>query len=82
MGEGSTDGQNCVLPAAESLLIQSLVQVFIHEFPGPRRENEGRTCPLPPELVLNKIIGWDAADGRFAYDHNYASEQTDWTYTT
>ena len=75
---GSTDGQKCALPTGESLLIQSLVQVFADEFRG----HEGGTCPLPRELVFHKIVDWDAAAGRFVYDEHYASKQTDWTYST
>ena len=74
---GSTDGQKCALPTGESLLIQSLVQVFAHEF----RSHDSGMCPLPRELVFHKIVDWDAAGGRFVYDRDYASKQTDWTYT-
>jgi NADH:ubiquinone oxidoreductase subunit F (NADH-binding) len=75
---GSTDGQKCALPTGESLLIQSLVQVFTDEF----QSHEGGTCPLPRELAFHKIVDWDAADMRFAYDQTYTSKQTDWTYAT
>jgi len=75
---GSTDGQKCALPTGESLLIQSLVQVFTDEF----QSHEGGVCPLPRELAFHKIVDWDAADVRFVYDQTYASKQTDWTYTT
>ena len=34
---GSTDGQKCALPTGESLLMQSLVQVFGGRVPQPRR---------------------------------------------
>jgi NADH:ubiquinone oxidoreductase subunit F (NADH-binding) len=75
---GSTDGQKCALPTGESLLIQSLVQVFIDEFRG----HERGACPLPRELVFHKIVDWDAAGWRFVYDHHYARKQPDWTYAT
>lgn len=39
---GSTDGQKCALPTGESLLIQSLVQVFANEFRG-----HVGACPPP-----------------------------------
>jgi hypothetical protein len=69
---GSTGGQKCALPTGESLLMQSLVQVFGDEF--------GRPCPLPCELPFHKIVDWDATPARFAYDLAYADKQPDWTY--
>ncbi len=74
---GSTDGQKCALPTGESLLMQSVVQVFGEEFLG----HLGRTCPLPRELPFHKIVDWDAAALRFDYDAAYASRQPDWTTT-
>jgi NADH-quinone oxidoreductase subunit F len=76
--KGSTDGQKCALPTGESLLIQSLVQVFAKEFRG----HIGRVCPLPRELMFHKIIDWDAATERFVYDENYEWKQPDWTYAS
>jgi NADH-quinone oxidoreductase subunit F len=73
---GSTDGQKCALPTGESLLMQSVVQVFADEF-GSHVDG---TCPLPRELVLHKIIDWHAAAGRFLYDESYASKRSDWTF--
>jgi NADH-quinone oxidoreductase subunit F len=75
---GSTDGQKCALPTGESLLMQSLVQVFAQEFGS----HIGGSCPLPRELNLHKIVDWDQAAGRFLYDPTYANKQPDWTYTT
>jgi NADH-quinone oxidoreductase subunit F len=72
---GSTDGQKCALPTGESLLIQSVVQVFGDEFRG----HLGTSCALPRELTFHKIVGWDAASGRFQYDLAYADRQPDWT---
>jgi NADH-quinone oxidoreductase subunit F len=74
----STGGQKCALPTGESLLMQSLVQVFGDEFTG----HLGRSCPRPRELPLHKIVDWDAAAGRFAYDPTYADKQPDWTYAS
>ena len=74
--KGSTDGQKCALPTGESLLIQSLVQVFADEFRG----HIGHVCPLPRELTFHKIIDWDGATERFVYDQNYEWKQPDWTY--
>jgi NADH:ubiquinone oxidoreductase subunit F (NADH-binding) len=73
---GSTGGQKCALPTGESLLMQSLVQVFGDEF----ARHLGRSCPLPRQLPLHKIVDWDASAGRFAYDLTYAKKQPDWTY--
>ena len=75
---GSTDGQKCALPTGESLLIQSLVQVFAQEFRG----HIGHVCPLPRELMFHKIIDWDAATERFVYDESYEWKQPDWTYAS
>ena len=72
---GSTGGQKCALPTGESLLMQSLVQLFGDEFAG----HVGRPCPLPRELPFHKIVDWDAEAGRFAYDLAYADKQPDWT---
>jgi NADH-quinone oxidoreductase subunit F len=72
---GSTDGQKCALPTGESLLIQSVVQVFGDEFRG----HLGTSCALPRELIFHKIVGWDAASGRFQYDLAYADRRPDWT---
>ncbi len=73
---GSTGGQKCALPTGESLLMQSLVQVFGDEF----ARHIGASCPLPRELPFHKIVDWDATAGRFAYDLAYAKKQPDWTY--
>ncbi len=75
---GSTDGQKCALPTGESLLMQSLVQVFGEEFGS----HVGGVCPLPRELSFHKIVDWDATAGRFVYDETYASKRSDWTYDT
>jgi NADH-quinone oxidoreductase subunit F len=72
---GSTDGQKCALPTGESLLIQSVVQVFGDEFRG----HLGTVCALPRELTFHKIVGWDAENARFRYDLAYAGRQPDWT---
>jgi NADH-quinone oxidoreductase subunit F len=72
---GSTDGQKCALPTGESLLIQSVVQVFGDEFRG----HLGTVCALTRELTFHKIVGWDAENGRFRYDLAYAGRQPDWT---
>jgi NADH:ubiquinone oxidoreductase subunit F (NADH-binding) len=76
--KSSTDGQKCALPTGESLLIQSLVQVFAQEFGS----HIGGSCPLSRELTFHKIVDWDQAAGRFLYDLTYASKQADWTYAT
>jgi len=75
---GSTDGQKCALPTGESLLMQSVVQVFADEF----RRHVGGSCPLPRELVFHKIVDLDPASDRFVYDETYASKSPDWTYAT
>ena len=71
---GSTDGQKCALPTGESLLIQSVVQVFGDEF----RDHFGAPCPRPRDLTFHKIVGWDPATGRFAYDTT-TDRQAGWT---
>ena len=72
----STDGQKCGLPTGESLLIQSLVQIFADEFLA----HAGTSCPLPRDLAFHKIIDWDPTSNRFLYDPTYASKQPDWTF--
>jgi NADH-quinone oxidoreductase subunit F len=73
--KSSTDGQKCALPTGESLLIQSLVQVFTDEF----REHVGAGCPRPRELTFHKIVDRDPATERFVYDAAYGSTRPDWT---
>ncbi len=72
---GSTDGQKCALPTGESLLMQSVVQVFGDEF----RAHLGSPCPRPRDLVFHKIAGWDPERRAFRYDAAYANRQADWT---
>ena len=72
---GSTDGQKCALPTGESLLVQSLVQVFADEF----RAHVDGACPLPRSMPFHKIVDWDPEAGRFEYDAGYASRRADWT---
>jgi NADH-quinone oxidoreductase subunit F len=74
---GSTDGQKCALPTGESLLMQSVVQVFEDDFRG----HSGAGCPYPRELIFHKIVDWDATSERFVYDDTYSDKQPDWTYT-
>jgi NADH-quinone oxidoreductase subunit F len=71
----STDGQKCALPTGESLLVQSVVQVFGDEF----RAHLGSPCPRPRDLVFHKIAGWDPATQAFRYDTAYTDRQPDWT---
>jgi NADH-quinone oxidoreductase subunit F len=72
----SIDGQKCALPTGESLLMQSVVQVFADEF----RAHVGTPCPLPRDLPFHKIVGWDPTMNRFEYDLAYASKRPDWTF--
>jgi NADH:ubiquinone oxidoreductase subunit F (NADH-binding) len=71
-----TDGQKCALPTGESLLMQSLLQTFTHEFEGHEtpceRHRDG--------LLLPKIVGFDDDAGRFRYDQDYPSKRADWTF--
>jgi NADH-quinone oxidoreductase subunit F len=71
-----TDGQKCALPTGESLLMQSLVQVFAEEF----RRHIGTSCPLPRQLPFHKIVDWDQDAAQFVYDSTYGEKQPDWTY--
>jgi hypothetical protein len=54
--------------------MQSLVQAFGEEFAS----HVGKPCPLRREFSLHKLVDWDAAAGRFAYDLAYADKQPDW----
>jgi NADH-quinone oxidoreductase subunit F len=74
----STDGQKCALPTGESLLIQSVVQVFADEFLA----HVDTSCPLPRELPFHKIVDWEPAINRFRYDLTYADKQPDWTFAS
>jgi NADH:ubiquinone oxidoreductase subunit F (NADH-binding) len=74
----STDGQKCALPTGESLLIQSLVQVFADEFRG----HVGTGCSFGRELVFHKIADWEPGSSRFVYDAEYGAKQADWTYAS
>ena len=73
---GSTDGQKCALPTGESLLMQSVVQVFRQEF----QNHVDGVCPFPRELAFHKIVDWDPAANRFRYDGDVVSKRPDWTY--
>lgn len=75
---GSTDGQKCALPTGESLLIQSLVQVFGDDFGS----HSGGGCPFARDLRFHKIVDWDTPSGRFLYDEAYAGKQPDWTFSS
>jgi len=72
----STDGQKCALPTGESLLMQSVVQVFADEF----RAHVGTPCPLPRDLPFHKIVDWNPTMNRFEYDESYAGKRPDWTF--
>ena len=73
------DGRSEVrAPHGESLLIQSLVQVFGDDF----RRHSGGSCPYPRELPFHKIVDRDATTERFIYDEGYATRQPDWTFDT
>jgi NADH-quinone oxidoreductase subunit F len=71
-----TDAQRCALPTGETLIAQSAVQVFGHEF----AEHFGRRCPRPRDLPLPKILDFDEETGVFLYDERYRLKQPDWTY--
>lgn len=72
----STDGQKCALPTGESLLIQSVVQVFADELLA----HVGIPCPLPRDLPFHKIVAWEPTIDRFRYDPTYADKRPDWTF--
>jgi hypothetical protein len=71
-----TDAQRCALPTGETLIAQSAVQVFGHEF----AEHFGRGCPRPRDLPVPKILDFDEEAGTFLYDERYRLKQPDWTY--
>ena len=74
----STDGQKCALPTGESLLIQSVVQVFADELLA----HVGIPCPLPRDLPFHKIVAWEPTINRFRYDPTYADKRPDWTFVS
>jgi NADH-quinone oxidoreductase subunit F len=71
-----TDAQRCALPTGETLIAQSAVQVFGHEF----AEHFDRGCPRPRDLPIPKILDFDEETGTFLYDERYRLKQPDWTY--
>ncbi len=71
-----TDGQRCYIPTAASVLVQSVVRVFVGEIAA---HLEG-PCPLPRETLLPKLVDFDGATGQFGYDRRYARKRPDWTY--
>ncbi|HEX6009079.1 MAG TPA: NADH-ubiquinone oxidoreductase-F iron-sulfur binding region domain-containing protein [Actinomycetota bacterium] len=71
-----TDAQRCALPTGETLIAQSAVQVFGHEF----EEHLGRPCPRRRDLLVPRIVDFDDRAGDFVYDERYPLKQPDWTY--
>lgn len=71
-----TDAQRCALPTSETLIAQSAVQVFGHEF----AEHLGRGCPRPRDLPVPKIVDFDERGGVFLLDERYRLKRPDWTY--
>lgn len=74
--KGVTDGQKCALPTGTSLVAQSLLQVFAEEF----GEHVGRRCGRHRDLVVPKLVDFDADARRFVYDEAYRRRRPDWTY--
>ena len=74
---GSTDGQKCALPTGESLLVQSVVQVFADEF-GTHR----RVVSPPSRAPVSQDRRLGSRARRFTYDLAYARKQPDWTYAS
>jgi NADH-quinone oxidoreductase subunit F len=71
-----TDAQRCALPTGETLLVQSAIQTFGHEF----ADHLGRGCPRPREIPVPKMVDFDEGSGSFTYDERYRLKQPDWTY--
>jgi NADH:ubiquinone oxidoreductase subunit F (NADH-binding) len=71
-----TDAQRCALPTGETLIAQSMIQVFGDEL----AEHLGRGCPRPRDLPVPKIVDFDEAAGDFIFDERYRLKQPDWTY--
>jgi NADH:ubiquinone oxidoreductase subunit F (NADH-binding) len=72
-----TDGQRCYLSTAESVLIQSLVRIFVGEF-AAHLEMGG--CPLPGVTDLPKLVDFHEDTGVFDFDLRYPLKRSDWTY--
>jgi len=71
-----TDAQRCALPTGETLIAQSMIQVFGSEL----AEHLGRGCPRPRDLPVPKLVDFDEDAGDFAFDERYHLKQPDWTY--
>jgi NADH:ubiquinone oxidoreductase subunit F (NADH-binding) len=72
-----TDGQKCALPTGESLLMQSLLQLFTQEFEAHVRRACDRQRSRP---LLPKIVDLDEEAARFRYDDTYERKRADWTF--
>jgi NADH:ubiquinone oxidoreductase subunit F (NADH-binding) len=71
-----TDGQRCYLSTAESLVVQSIVRVFVGEFAAHLEIG----CPLPRPIVLPKLTEFDEDTGVFTFDPTYVRKRPNWTY--
>ena len=71
-----TDGQRCGLPDGVRNLVPSLMTEFRSEFEA---HLNGRGCPLPRDITLPKITGYDPDSG-FEFDRRQALKRPDWTY--
>ncbi|HEY8200144.1 MAG TPA: NADH-ubiquinone oxidoreductase-F iron-sulfur binding region domain-containing protein [Actinomycetota bacterium] len=71
-----TDGQRCYVPTAESLVVQSIVRVFVGELAAHLEMG----CPLPRPIVLPKLVEFDETTGHFTFDEKYARKRPNWTY--
>jgi NADH:ubiquinone oxidoreductase subunit F (NADH-binding) len=71
-----TDGQRCYVPTAESLVVQSIVRVFVGELAAHLEMG----CPLPRPITLPKLVEFDEETGHFTFDEKYARKRPNWTY--
>jgi NADH:ubiquinone oxidoreductase subunit F (NADH-binding) len=71
-----TDGQRCYLSTAESLVVQSIVRVFVGELAAHLEVG----CPLPRPISLPKLVEFDETTGHFTFDEKYARKRPNWTY--
>ena len=73
-----TDAQRCALPTGETLIAQSVIQMFGREV----EEHLGRECPSSRDVPVPRIVDFDEGTGRFVFDERYRLKRPDWTYAT
>ncbi|HEU5001575.1 MAG TPA: NADH-ubiquinone oxidoreductase-F iron-sulfur binding region domain-containing protein [Actinomycetota bacterium] len=72
-----TDGNRCYVPQAESVVVQSILRIFVGEVEA---HIEYGGCPFTRELQIPKLVDFNEATGEFTFDDHYSHKRSDWTY--